>query len=473
MPIRNHTGIIPWRLNGSGGGGFLQPIVAGQPNSFVMSTLPAVTAGKLCNYLLGIVITLTGRILVATPEGGEAPGSAAGRLAWRTQWDIIRSIFASVEVNGAWHGTALSSQHVKGEFLQLIEFMANGLERPYRQKPPIGVPVEPEPAARYFRFNFFIPLCLLAGEKGHHTALPCAMYKNAELVLNARPLLSGPWESDTLSELYVKASALMLPEDEVRLGPSIQWIDYQQKVAGEAISLNNLGVVSTHDNVDKGAGIVGAFWLSNRNGLPGPGQVRDITDITIPFRDIIHTAHTDPVVNQLEAVAGNVYQPQGELTDADGDGSDAPSGDMAGFPYDDFDYGVSENGTTNATAALPNNPVVLALCCPSKRVELSKVQAVEGTQEIQLQHRAGTPAVDSGTHHVLALQVHSWNPQAFASAKQRLIEAGVTRAVLGTDDCDWSVKTLKKQDPTGVNPRKLRFFPMRLVATEGARAKVP
>jgi hypothetical protein len=471
MPIRNHTGIIPWRLNGVGGGR-TQTWAAGQPLSWLMTTLPATTAGKLCNYLLGITFTVVGRILVAAPEVGENPGSHASRLAWRTQWDILRSLIASVEVRGCWHGTELSGQHVKGSFLQLIELIGNGLERPYRQKPPIGVPQEAEPTARYFRFNFFLPLCLMAGEKGHHTAKPAAMYKNAEVIIQASNAASGPWCSDTISDVTFDASAVLLPEDEVRLGPSIQWIDYQQHVAGEAVSINNMGLVSTQDNVDKGAAIAGAFWLSNRNGMPGPGQVRDVTDITVPFRDIVHTLHPDPIVLQMEAVMGNVYQPAGELTDTDGDGSDAPSGDIAGFPYDDFDYGVSEAGTTNALAALPNNPVCLALAVPSKRMELTKLQTVEGTQEIQLQHRAGTPAVDTGTHHILCCQVHSWNPQAFASAKQLLIEAGVCKAVLGTDDCDWSVKTLKKQDPTGIDPRKLRYMPMRLVATEGARAKV-
>jgi hypothetical protein len=473
MPIRNHTGIIPRRLNGSGGGQ-TQTWAAGQQLSWLLKGLPGVAGGNLCNYLLGILVTVTGRILVEDPgsENVNAPGSADPRLLWRTQWDIIRSLFESVEVNGAWHGTPLSSQHVKGSFLQLIETVGNGMQRPFRQKPPIGVPAEPGPTARRFRYNVFIPLSLLAGEKGHHTALPAVLYEGSEFKLQCSSAATGPWGSDTITQVHVDASALLLPEAEVRLGPCVQWIDYQQKVAGEAVDINNLGLVSTCDNVQKGAGIAGLFWASNRNGLPGPGQVRDITDLTIPFRDIIHTKHTDPVVLQFENIMGGPANPGGMFVGDDGDGSDEASGDVAGFPYDDFDYGVSELGANNDAALLPPNPLFLAVVCPSQDLELTKIATYEGTQQCQYQHRAGTPAVDQGTHHHIAVQIHSWTPAAFASAKQRLIESGVCKAVLGTNDVDWGMKLKNKQDPRGVSDKKMRYLPMRLTPVVGAEPQV-
>lgn len=472
MPLRNQTGIIPVRLNGSGGGQ-TQTWQAGQDLSWLMKTLPSVTDGKLCNYVLGIVVTVIGKILVAAPsEVDDPPGSHAARYNWRTQWDVIRSLFSSLEVNSAWHGTALSSQHVKGSFLQLLEFVGNGMQRPFRQKPPIGVPGQGDTTPRRFRYNFFVPLSLLAGEKGHHTALPAALYKTSEFKLTCSAAATGPWGTDTITDVTVDASALLYAEDEVRLGPAIQWIDYQQKYAGEAIDINGLGLVSTMDNVQKGAGIVGAFWLSNRNGLPGPGMVRDITDVTVPFRGIVHTKHVDPLILQTENIAGGPANHCGMFTDVDGDGSDEASGDIGGFPYDDFDYGVSENGTTNDTALLPNNPLFLALAVPCMDLESTKVQTVEGTQQIQLQFRSGTMEDCCGTHHVLCCQMHSWTPAAFTSAKQKLIEEGVCRAVLNTDDVDWAFKIKNKQDPNTIASRKLRFLPMRLLPQKDAAVKV-
>jgi hypothetical protein len=472
MPIRNHTGIIPIRLNGTGGGQ-TQSWGAGQQLSWLLKTLPSTTDGKLCNYLLGIVVTIVGKIVVATPsEVSDPPGSASGRLAIRTQWDIIRSLFQSVEVNSAWHGTPLSSQHVKGSFLQLIETVGNGMQRPYRQKPPICTPLVSPATPRRFRYNVYVPLSLLCGDKGHHTALPAALYKSAEFKMECANANTGPWRSDTITDIKVDASALLLPEDEVRLGPAVQWIDYQQKVSGEAIDINGLGTVSTCDNVQKGAGIAGAFWLSNRLGLPGPGQVRDIVDVTIPWRGIVHTKHVDPLILQTENIMGGPANLGGMFVNDDGDGSIEATGDVAGFPYDDYDNGVSELGANNDLAMLPANPAFLALAVPAADLELTKIQVIEGTQQIQLQHRAGTPAVDTGTHHILCCQVHSWSPAAFASAKQKLIEEGVCRAVLNTDDVDWAYKIKNKQDPTGMNSRKLRFLPMRLLPVSGANVKV-
>lgn len=472
MPLRNHTGIIPWRLKGAQGQ--TQSWTAGGQLSWLLSSIPPVTDGKLCNYLYGLCVTVIGRIIVAgIGEGTPPPGSDSARTNHRTMWDIIRSLFESVQVHSCWHGTPLSSQHVKGSFLQLLEFVGNGNERAYRQGAPIDVPLEPQPTARYFRTNIFIPLSLLCGEKGHHTALPAALYDTGEFVINCSDAATGPWGTDTISAVTVDVSALLVPEDEVRLGPAVQWIDYQQKVSGEAVDINSMGRVTTVDNVEPGAGIAGAFWLSNRNGLPGPGQVRDITDITVPWRGIVHTRHTDPIVLQMEQIVGCKTDVGGYFVGDDGDGSGEASGDVGGFPYDDYDYGVSELGRTNALAALPRNPLVLPVVTPSKDLEATKVAVIEGTQQLQLQHRTGTPAVDTGTHHILCCQLHSWTPQAFASAMQRLITSGVCRAVLKTDNVEWSTKVLKKQDPTGIAPRKRRFFAQRLVPVADAAVKVP
>jgi hypothetical protein len=478
MPLRNHTGIVPQRLNGVGGGQ-TQTWVAGQKLAWAMKGIRAVTDGKLCNYLIGLCVTVTGRILVGLPDGPTSmfPGSHAARNSWRTQWDILRSLFASLEVTGAWHGTPLSSQHVKGSFLQLIEWVGNGMERPYRQSQPLTVAREEQPVARYFRYNMFVPLCLLAGAEGHHTALPAAMYRDAVFEMQCAATATGPISSDTISAVAVDVSALLLPENEVRVGPSVQWIDYQQAVAGEAVTIDNMGVKTTVDMVDKGAGIVGAFWLSDRLGLPGPAMARDLADITVPWRGIVHTRHVDPLLLQLEAVTSGQYQPAGQSVDIDPDGSDERSGDVAGFPYDDFDYGNSESGATNALAALPRNPVVIPLACPSRDLKITKVQVIEGTQEVQLQFRDAILPI-SGTHHILCCQLHSWNPAGWASAKQLLIESGVCRAVLGTDDVDWKLKMTKKQDPVDsagaskVKPTKLRLLPMTLQPVSGAREKV-
>jgi hypothetical protein len=481
MAIRNHTGILPWRLNGSGGGQ-QQRFVPGQALSWLMKSLPAVTDGKLCNYMLGLMVTVAGSLVLGQGPDGPIPpppGSAAGRLQIRTMWDTLRTLISSVEVRSAWHGTALSSQHVKGSFLQLIELVGNGLERPYRIRPAMRFDPQAPSARRYFRYSFFVPLCLLAGQKGHHTALPACMYENAEFTINTgtgtNVMGDAIHQTAGAYDCTFDVSALLLPQDEVWVGPSVQWIDYQQRVSGEAVDINGLGSVSTVDRVEKGAGIAGLFWLSNRLDLPGPQQVRDITDITFPFRGVVHTTHIDPLIRQLETIIGCKQDTAGAFIGGAGDGSMEAAGDVGGFPYDDFDYGTTELGESDPLAAsTPPNPSVLALVCPTKDLEVTKVQQSEGTQQLQMQFRVPVdPALCCGsTHHILALQLHSWTPEAWTSAKQLLIEKGVCRKVLGTDDVDWSIKVLNKQNPDGIMDRKRRFMAMRLVPMAHPAVKV-
>jgi len=481
MAIRNHTGIIPWRLTGPGGQ--RQRFVPGQQLSWLMKTLPPVTDGKLCNFLLGLMVTVIGSVVVGegvSGEGAVVPGSDLARSKINTQWDIIRMLISSLEVNSAWHGTALSSQHVKGSFLQLMELVGNGMERPYRLRPPMRYNAQSTDRRHYFRFSFFVPLSLLCGVKGHHTALPTVCYEDAQLQLNLGTG-TNTWGSAIYTDIagvkdcQFDVSALMLPQDEVWVGPAVQWIDYQQKLAGEAVDINGLGTVSTMDRTEKGAGIAGLFWLSNRLGMPGPAMVRDITDLTFPFRGCVHTTHIDPLVRQFETIMGCKQDVAGPFVDIAGDGADEASGDVGGFPYDDFDYGVSESGDSDADATLPPNPSILSLVTPTKDLEVTKVQVSEGTQQLQMQFRDGVLTGDGctgATHHILACQLHSWTPEAWTSIKQRLIERGVVRKVLGTDDVDWSLKVINKQNPLGIMDRKRRFMAMRLVPTANPAVKV-
>lgn len=482
MAIRNHTGIIPWRLKGDGGGE-TQRFQGGETLSWLMKSVPSVTDGKLCNYMLGLIVTVFGSLQVVLGEGQPAhPGSNGARGGIRTMWDVLRNLIASIEVRSAWHGTAISAQHVKGSFLQLIECIGNGLERPYRIRPPMLYDAQASPQPRqYFRYNFFVPLCLLAGTKGHHTALPACMYRNAEFVLNCGSGTSSMFpmalnDVAGVKDCQFQVSALLLPEDEVRVGPAVQWIDYQQKVSGEAVDINGLGTVSTMDRTEKGAGIAGLFWLSNREQLPGPGMVRDISDLTFPFRGIVHTKHFDAIITQLETIMGCKQDVAGAFIGLDGDGSSEASGDVGGFPYDDYDYGTSELGQGYPLALERPNPVVLPLICPTKDLEATKVQQSEGTQQLQIQFRGDATLLGYdptiGTHHLLACQLHSWTAEAWTSAKQLLIEEGVCRKVLGTDDVDWKLKVLKKNDASRILERKRRFMAMKLLPIDKAAIKV-
>lgn len=459
MPIRNHTGRQFYRIKGNAGQTQSAPANGGAP-SWLLNSVPKITDGKLCNYLLGLVVTITGTLTMGTNSVSAATAMTMHR--------IVRQLIESVELRSAWHGTVISSQHVKGSMLELLEFVANGLERPFRQRKPIGFANDgatptPAPVAENFRINLWIPCSLLCGRKGHHTAQPVALYDDAEFVINTNALASGGESGGpTFSNVTFDVSADVLPDREVRLGPGVQWIDYQQKTSGEAVDIQNLGRTTTMDRTEGGAGIAGLFYLSNRESLPGPAAVKNLQRITFPFRGLISTTHIDPVILQFESMISGLENPVvGDVSNTRGTGL-GPMGqdDVGSFPAAFGDIGADAD---------PANPVVLALVSPSRDLETSKVQVSEGTQQLQMLFN---PPANEGTHHVLALQLHSWTPEGFLSAKQKLIDTGVCRAVLKTDDVVWSLKVINKQNPMGISKRKQRFFAMRLVPNSVAAPKV-
>lgn len=480
MALRNHPNITHWPLSGNGGGQ-VQTWEQGQPMSWLMRTLPKLADnGTKVNYLLGFCVTIIGSFThVHDPGIGcyaddfKNPGSATARSSVRTMWDVIRMLIGSVEVRSAWHGTPLSAGHVKGSMLQLLEFVGNGLETPYRQKPVLVCTASP--STQYFRYSFFLPMCLLAGQKGHHTALPAVFYKDAELVINAASKLNpfgGTTEYDSLGATTFKVSAVLLPESEIRVGPGMEWIDYKQVVNGNAYDLAGLGTVTTLDRVKPGSGLAGLFWLSNRNGLPGAGMVRDINSLAVPFLDIPQSTHLDPIIQHFESVVGGRALPLGPATaSADGDGDPGEGAtDFCGLPYDDFDRGTSENGSGNASAQSQPNPLWLAFKVPPKDFETSKLTFANGSQQVQLE--PATEGMQGRTHHTLALQFRAWTPEAWTSALQLLISEGITKSVLNTDDVEWSLKTLRKQNPLAIPPSKRAFFAMALRPKKGAQAAV-
>ena len=473
MPIRNHTGRQFYRLRGNAGQE-QGPGAAGGELSWLLNSIAKVTDGKLCNYLLGIVVTVSGRW---TP-GGIAH-SFSGGPALRTMQRIVRDLVESIEVRAAWHGTVLSSQHVKGSMLELIEFVANGLERPFRRQKPIGALTTagsgvgegnpPAPVAEDFRTSFWVPLSLLCGRKGHHTAQPVALYDDAEFVISCNSLTPGAAESPdgVYTNVRFNVVADVLPDREVRLGPGVQWIDYQQATSGEAVDIQNLGRTTTMDRTEGGAGVAGLFLLSNREGLPGPVRMQQLSRITFPFRGLVSLNHTDAVLLQMESMISGLENPVNTVVTGTGAALGAfGQDDVSNFPNAPDDIGIGN--------ARPD-PLVLALVCPARDLETSKVQVSEGTQQLQVQFDLGLGGeldAPNGTFHILACQLHSWTPEGFLSAKQKLIDTGVCRAVLKTDDVTWSLKVINKQNPMGITKRKQRFFAMRLVPNSAATPKV-
>jgi hypothetical protein len=457
--MRNHTGIRPWQLSSTEGE--IAVWAPGKSIRFLLNDVPELTAGVLCNHLLGILVTAT----VLIGAGGVQTASAAVDLFQR--W-----LYESVEVRNAWHGTPVSQNHAKGCMLGLMEFLSCGYQYFGRR---MSVPAVNALGGRYVKVNTFVPLAYLMGEKGHHTALPVTFYKNAELQINCG-LGSADAHGEvanTLAGATLRASAIMLAESEIHLGPGGQFIDYQSPASAnsEVVKLDSLGMNTSLQDVEAGAGVDFMGWLSSwynqGQGFVGAARVKDITRVGIPFRGTQSTRHLEPFLAGFEAA---IYgREDGESDEYDATAMNVVKSNLSGFPYAP-NYAGPLVADMAADGSDIRDMLLFPIIYPGRDLEVTKMQSFEGTQSYFLNFQTALGPANGTTHHTFVHQFFSWTPAKWDDALRTLVNSGVARAVLGEDrGLVWSTKFSKKNASPGlVDPAKVRYLAQKLTLGKAA-----
>jgi hypothetical protein len=457
--MRNHTGIRPWQLSGPTG----QTITwaANGTGRFLLNDIPELTSGTLCNHLLGILVT----VLVTVGSAGMQTASASAD-------DFLTWLFESVEVRNCWHGTPVSQNHAKGCMLGLMEFLACGYQFFGRR---MSVPGEDELGSHWIKVNTFIPLYYGMGEKGHHTALPVTMYRNAELQLNFGAG-SGDSGVETPASVYaatIRASAILLPESEIHLGPGQQFIDYASpaNAGSEIVKMDSFGCSTTLMDVEAGAGIDFLAWLSSHydqgQNFVGAARVKDLIRVGIPFRGVQSTQHLEPFLLGQEAAVGG--REHGESDPYDMTAMDVVMSNLAGWPYA-HNYAGPLDADFAADGSDIRDMLFFPVIYPGRDLEVTKVQTFEGTQSYFLTFATGAGPSNGTYHHSFAHQFHSWTPAKWDDAMRVLVNSGVAQAVLGqSSGLVWSTKFSKKNPTPGlVDPAKVRYLAQKLTLGKAA-----
>lgn len=436
-PLRNQD-IALWPLVGSGGDN--PSWSAGGQLNFNLRDVPAVTDGKLCNHLMGIMVEVSGTL--------DNTNTTAATL-YRN--DLSRVLFSDAQLEGAWHGVPISSNHVKGGTLNPIEWFGsgfqfwNGLRQDFAGQASAGVT---------FKHCVFLPLSAGSLVKSHHTALPVALYRNSQLKLtcSAASVLTGLCTGAALTSTTVRAFAVMVPSDEILLGPAVEWIRYTYGVtssAQEIVQLDSFGNSSALVGTEPGAGLLNLLWLGSANGMGGCDLVENISRLSVPWRDLPPMTTVMPLVHRMNVLAGLDF----------GLAPNASPGENSFYVPYPYRQGIN-------TAAQVAYPTLLPIVMAAPEQELSKLQTVEGTKSINI-----VQTQSSGEHVFLAQHVRSWSPNAMADAISQLVNAGVVDAVLRTRDVAWAPKLAKKQGAGTIGDRKLRYLPLKLYpASEVAAA---
>ena len=436
MPIRTMSGFQSFPL--STGSSDNPAFTPGSPLAFQLGALPR-NLGSLAYYLYGIFVTFAGSVVQA---GGAGSAISDQR--------IIALLVDYLQLSNAWNGSPLSPQNVKGYWLPTILVVGSG----YNTSLPIMPSIPAAPGTYQFSKTLFIPLCLGNGDKPHHTAQLNVLYRSALFSLGCAQssALAAFSTGATFSGISVRASAACLPEPEIRVGPGVEWIDYQQTATSgqQQVLLNSFGNNTSLLNSEQGAAIAFAMAMSNLQGQPGSFDPANITQIAIPFRSQIQTSHIPPLLAQQLGSMGErrpFANPILQLTTGPNDSQD--------WPYAQ-NTGSAGAGLNQEMAGLLGLPIVPQ----PTNMQLSKLQVVSGDTSYYMSLAAGP----SGTHHTLVQHVRSWSPAGWAEALKVIQDSGLLSDVFGsnTGDLAWSVKMTGGKSPNGVSPNKLRFLPMAL-----------
>src|SRR4029077_590394 len=372
----------------------------------------------------------------------------AGGTGVRMLWDtLFRVLVESLEGRNCWHGSPISPQNVKGAMMPIIEQFAAGYRTVARKRGAIPSTNGNNP----FSLTFPVPLSLGLGSKPHHTAQLAALYKEAQFSLQVAQasVLTALSPGASLTGLQARCSAILLPDPELRVGPVIEFIDYQvAATTGQVnIPIQAFGNNSQLTKMDKGSGLFYFALLTNLVGLPGAFAADQITRINVPWRGQTDNGHLPPYLVQQILAMGN----QRVIGSTQDQGVAQALSDTAGFPYTP---GFDGQGTVSGSEfnGLPAVPIVT----PGSDLELSKIQVVDGDESLNVQFSSGP----SGTHHMLAGQARSWQPAALNDLTQYLVNLGLPTKILkgGSGGLTWMVKALRKNED--MDAKKAGFLPL-------------
>lgn len=415
-------------------------VPSGAPLSYDLSPLPVENDG-LANYLAGFFITFSGSI---------SPGASGIPIP---QMLLLAILIDSISLNNAKHGTPISPNFVKGWMLPTISFVGGG----YNYCVPNMGNIPPSNAVHGFDFSFFLPLCLGNGDRPHHTMQLQALYRKAQLVIQFNNLLARLQNfipTATAFTSTIRVSAAHLPEREIRVGPGIEWVDYQTPASANQteVKLQSFGNNTQLNNSSQGAGVAFAMAMSNVGPQPGSFAVDQLQQIQIPFRGQIQTTHVHPVVLHQQLASMGVRRAMGQ-------NQNHGAGLAAQTDTQDFPYYAAETTADTAGSPVELTSLLGAVIVPqADGIELSKIQVVNGDVSYYMSLATG-PA---GTHHTLVQHVRSWEAQMWSDAEKEIVDSGLKRKLFGDSTVAWAPKLLYGKHPGEISPKKLRFLPMTL-----------
>jgi hypothetical protein len=363
-------------------------LTAGKPTSFNCNTVPdRVPTGPLANYMPGIIVTFSGSVVQA--------GSTGSNIFYDR---FAGALFDSLDWIQCWHGNQISSAYVKGADWYPIQFNAMGFRNPTRVK---GLIAGGANGTYPFEYSIFVPACSGFGRLFLETMQLAILFRNSQLKVNVAPISvlanmsTGATFTGGATGVTARASAVLVPRQDLVLGPGIEWV-LSQIVAGTSspqVQIKGFGTDSQMQGIEPGGGVISLMELSNVNDQLGVFAAENVTQYQFPWRGQQVTQHTQAMLSQV--ITG---MPNDRPNISPANGGDET--DFAGYPYT-----VGNDAQSNTSLIDLKNLYGWIMAQGADDLELTQLQTADTDQSYFLTVTGGFA---SGSHQVLGQFARSW-----------------------------------------------------------------
>lgn len=429
--MRNHTTPLKWQL--SAGGNRAPTVTPGtsvQSQTFNLQGLP----GRIDEMMLNaIALNVEVRTSIDQPSAGTT--AIAG--------DKLYKIVDSIRVRSEVLGEIAPLQHTRGAVLGHV-YQVVGAGYRYPQIYPRDIPTTDQDNIRHLVYRF--PLSQEFTRKPHHHAIWMPLFEGGELEVRiaASTVLDGDSTAAvTEATTTIRAWIDYLPMPEALVPRPFQFREYITPGNSTQHILRNVGGQSGLRGVKSGCRLAMLAQLTDATGigLSGSDGADNITRTDMPWRH--QNSHDIPQADYY-----NLLQMMRHPAWA---GRNLTATEVPFWPY--AASGAPDLTTTDAAAEAHNaaQAYIVPYVMPGLDMELTKLQKING--DLVVNHAyTSTP---SGSSRFVSLEILDYTDEMKATIMGLMGKDPKTHALMK--------KTLNKQDPRGVEPRKLDALPDKIV----------
>ncbi len=329
--------------------------VAGNQTAFFLNTVPdRCPTGPLAYYLPFILLTIFGTFTQA--------GGAGSVVYWDKFWGAL---IDKVEVSGAWHGTPVSGNYVKGAHLAAWERIAMGRYAQFQRRR-----FSASNGDYPFTATCAIPLSAGSGNLMGDTTQLAKCYQTAQLKVNmaATSVITGLSTGSSIAYTAMRASAILVPRQALVLGTPVELILHSVVAGGALAQIKGVGTETGLTGVEQQGGVLSLHELTTYLDSSAAFASVNVTDFSFPFRNQVQTQH----VLALAAIANLVQAQDRPNLGVESAATTTGTVDNNSFPYQ------QNADDTPATVLEQRNMIVWPFVPGSDDTRLTELQSANG-----------------------------------------------------------------------------------------------